>query len=209
MKSDTATESALAYTREELVAGIRARNEWAWRAMTERYEPLLWWIARRYRLSAQDAEDAIQLTWLRCLEHSDQLTDAEKLDGWLATICRRECMRLATKARREVLQTELEMVRLIDDTPAQCDPCAEATLRDQCARLHDAIMALPARQQMVLVELLKREEQSYLALSRRLGLPVGSIGPTRHRAVTRLRLDPRLADVASEFSDCQLQARSA
>ena len=209
MKSDTATESALAYTREELVAGIRARNEWAWRTMTERYEPLLRWLARRYGLSAQDAEDAIQLTWLRCVEHSDQLTDADKLDGWLATICRRECIRLATKARREVLQTELEMVRLIDDTPAQCDPSAEAALRDQCARLHDAIMALPARQRMVLVELLKREGQSYLDLSRRLGLPVGSIGPTRQRAVTRLRLDPRLTDVASEFSDRQLQARSA
>ena len=209
MKSDTATESALAYTREELVAGIRARNEWAWRTMTERYEPLLRWLARRYGLSAQDAEDAIQLTWLRCLEHSDQLSDADKLDGWLATICRRECIRLATKARREVLQTELEMVRLIDDTPAQCDPSAEAALSDQCARLHDAIMALPARQRMVLVELLKREGQSYLDLSRRLGLPVGSIGPTRQRAVTRLRLDPRLTDVASEFSDRQLQARSA
>jgi DNA-directed RNA polymerase specialized sigma24 family protein len=70
-------------------------------------------------------------------------------------------------------------------------------------------MALPARQRMVLVELLKREGQSYLDLSRRLGLPVGSIGPTRQRAVTRLRLDPRLTDVASEFSDRQLQARSA
>jgi DNA-directed RNA polymerase specialized sigma24 family protein len=117
MKSDTATESALAYTREELVAGIRAGNEWAWRAMTERYEPLLRWLARRYRLSAQDAEDAIQLTWLRCLEHNDQLTDADKLDGWLATICRRECIRLATKAQREMPLTELEMVRLVDDTP--------------------------------------------------------------------------------------------
>src|SRR5690242_15273373 len=209
MKSDTATESALAYTRKELVAGIRVRNEWAWRAMTERYEPLLRWLARRYGLSAQDAEDAIQLTWLRCLEHSDQLTDADKLDGWLATICRRECIRLATKAQREMLLTEVEMVRLVDDARAQCDPSAETALRDQCARLHDAIMALPARQRMVLVELLKREGQSYLDLSRRLGLPVGSIGPTRQRAVTRLRLDPRLADVASEFSDRQLQARSA
>jgi RNA polymerase sigma factor (sigma-70 family) len=209
MKSDTATESALSYTREELVAGIRARNEWAWRAITGRYEPLLRWLAGRYGLSAQDAEDAIQLTWLRCLEHSDQLTDPDKLDGWLATICRRECIRLATKASREVSLTELEMARLIDDRPAGCDPYAEAALRDQCARLHDAIMGLPARQRMVLVELLKRGEQSYRDLSRRLGLPVGSIGPTRQRAVTRLRLDPRLADVASQFSDRQLQARSA
>ena len=176
--------------------------------MAERYEPLLRWLARRYGLSAQDAEDAIQLTWLRCLEHSDQLIDADKLDGWLATICRRECIRLAS-ARREVLLTDLEMVRLIDGRPGESDPSAEVALRDQCSRLHDAIMALPARQRMVLVELLKRGEQSYLDLSRRLGLPVGSIGPTRRRAVTRLQRDPRLADVATQFSDRHLQARSA
>jgi len=209
MKSETAAKSSFAYTPEELVAGIRAKNEWAWRALTERYEPLLRWLSRRCGLSAEDAEDALQLTWLRCLEHIDQLTDADRLDGWLATICRRECIRLATKARREVLLSELELIRLIDGRSAERDPGAEAALRDQCNRLHRAIMALPARQRLVLVELLKREDESYLVLSRRLGLPVGSIGPTRQRAVTRLRLDPRIADVPSGHSGRQLQARSA
>jgi Sigma-70 region 2 len=55
----------------ELVAGIRAGDESAWRAMTEQYEPLLRWLSRRCRLSAEDADDAVQLTWLRCLEHID------------------------------------------------------------------------------------------------------------------------------------------
>jgi RNA polymerase sigma factor (sigma-70 family) len=209
MNSETVANSPLAYTPEELVAGIRARDEWAWRAMTERYEPLLRWLARRCGLSAEGAEDAVQLTWLRCLEHIDQLTEVDKLNGWLATICRRECIRLATKARREVLVSELEMARLTDNRSADSDPCAEATLRDQCNRLHHAIMTLPARQRAVLVELLKHEDQSYLELSRRLGLPVGSIGPTRQRAVTRLRLDPRIADVPSRHSNGELQARSA
>jgi len=49
----------------------------------------------------------------------------------------------------------------------------------------------------------------YLDLSRRLGLPVGSIGPTRQRAISRLRLDPRIAEMSSEISDIHLQARSA
>lgn len=208
MKSDTATESAPAYTREELVAGIRARNEWAWRAMTERYEPLLRWLASRYGLSAQSTEDAIQLTWLRCLEHIDQLHDADRLNGWLVTICRRECIRLATKARQEVPLGEPEMTRLIDDGRGDGDPSAEAALRDQCTRLYQAILALPGRQRMVLIELLRRGDQSYLDLSRRLGLPVGSIGPTRNRAVSRLRLDPRIADLSAEISDGHL-ARSA
>jgi RNA polymerase sigma factor (sigma-70 family) len=209
MKSITAAKSALTLTPGELVAGIRAGDESAWRAMAERYEPLLQWLARRHGLSAEDAQDAVQLTWLRCLEHIDQLTDVDRLNGWLATICRRECIRLATNSRRELLLSEPDLVRLSDERREERDPCAETALRDQCNRLYRAILALPERQRVVLVELLKRGDRSYVELSRRLGLPVGSIGPTRQRAVTRLRLDPRIADLSSEYSDRPFQARSA
>jgi RNA polymerase sigma factor (sigma-70 family) len=209
MKPETAAKSAPTSRAEELVAGIRAGEEWAWRAMTEQYQPLLRWLARGCGLSAEDVDDAVQLTWLRCLEHIGQLTDAEALNGWLVTICRRECVRLATKARREVLLSEPDMARLIDDRHAERDPCTEAALRDQYNHLYHAILALPGRQRTVLVELLRRGDQSYLDLSRRLGLPVGSIGPTRMRAVTRLRLDPRLAGLSSRHSGERPQARSA
>jgi RNA polymerase sigma factor (sigma-70 family) len=209
MKSETATKSALALGPEELVAGVRVGDESAWRAMTEQYEPLLRWLARWCGLSAEDADDAVQVTWLRCLEHIDQLTDAGRLNNWLVTICRRECIRLATKARRDVPLSEADMVRLIDGRGEECDPFAEAERRDQCDRLYRAITALPERQRVILVELLRREDQSYLDLSRRLGLPVGSIGPTRQRAVTRLRLDPRIADLSPGYSDHRLQAQSA
>jgi RNA polymerase sigma factor (sigma-70 family) len=166
--------------------------------VTEQYQPLLRWLARRCGLSAEDADDAVQLTWLRCLEHINQLSDAERLNGWLVAVCRRECIRLATKARAEVPFTDLKMAQLIDDRRQECDPCAEAALRDQYDRLYQAIAALPKRQRTVLIELLRREDQSYLTLSRRLGIPVGSIGPTRQRAVSRLRLDPQIADVVTE-----------
>ena len=209
MRSETAAKSASAYSPDELVAGICARDESAWRVMTEKYEPMLRWLARQCGLSAEDAGDAVQLTWLRCLEHIDQLADADRLSGWLGTICRRECIRLASKARREVPLGAPEMGQLIDDRREECDPCIEAALRDQYRRLNLAIMALPERQRTVLVELLRREDQSYLDLSRRLGLPVGSIGPTRQRAVSRLRLDPRIADLSSEISDGHLDALSA
>jgi len=209
MKSETATKSALAFGPEALVAGIRAGDESAWRAMTEQYEPLLRWLARWCGLSAEDAADAVQLTWLRCLEHIGQLADAGKLNGWLITICRRECIRLATKTRREVPLNALDLAQLIDDQRKECDPCAEVVHRDQCDRIYLAIMSLPERQRVVLVELLNRGDQSYLDLSRRLGLPVGSIGPTRQRAVSRLLLDPRVADLPEKRSDRHVQARSA
>ena len=209
MKSEAAAESALARKSAELVSRIQAGDESVWRDMVERYESLLRWIARQCRLSPEEVDDAVQLTWLRCLEHIDQLTDPDRLSGWLAAICRRECIRLATKGRREVPLSGPNLARLIDDGRGDSDPCVKVEARDQHNRLYDAISALPERQKKVVVELLRQEGESYLALSERLGLPVGSIGPTRQRAVTRLRLDPRLAGLSSGISDDQMQARSA
>jgi len=194
---------------EDLVSRIQARDESAWRDMRDQYDPLLRWIARQCRLSAEDIEDVVQLTWLRCLEHIDQLTDPDRLSGWLATICRRESIRLATKDRREVPFSGPDLARLIDNGHDNGDPYANVAARDQYNRLYRAISALPERQKRLLVELLRQEDQSYSDISRRLGLPVGSIGPTRKRAVTRLRLDPRIADLSSGLCDHHLQTRSA
>jgi RNA polymerase sigma factor (sigma-70 family) len=185
----------------DLVGRIRAGDDSAWRDLIDQYEPLLRWLARKHGLSAEDAKDAVQLTWLRCVHHIDQLTDADKLRSWLTTICRRESIRLATKGQREVLLSEPDMARLIDDGRVECDPCAEAERRDERDRLHRAITSLPERQRILLAELLKGQGQSYLDLSHRLGLPVGSIGPTWQRALTRLRRDPRLAALSSTTSD--------
>jgi RNA polymerase sigma factor (sigma-70 family) len=203
-QSQSVTVSTTAHDSEELVDRIRARDESAWRDLSDRYEPLLRWLARQYGLSADDAADVIQLTWLRCLEHIDQLAHKDKLGSWLATICRRECMRLATNGRREIPLSEPDMAPLMTGQSEEWDPCAEVLRGDERRRLYTAIMALPERQRMVVAEVLKRDDRSYLDLSHRLGLPVGSIGPTRQRALARLRHDPRLADLSSATRDREL-----
>lgn len=190
--SGTGTKQELNEHLPEFVERIRARNAFAWHEMVEQYEPTLRRIARQYRLSTQDTDDAVQITWLLCVEHIDQLTQPDRLLSWLATICRRECLRLATRERREALIGESAVTRLIDSRQEEHDPSTEAAQRDDSARLNRAIAALPDRQRTVLLELLGREGYSYLDISRRLGLPVGSIGPTWQRAVTRLRRNPEL-----------------
>jgi RNA polymerase sigma factor (sigma-70 family) len=193
-------EPVTADNSAELVGRIRNGDSSAWRELVDQYEPLLRRLARQYRLSGQDMEDAVQLTWLRCLEHIDQITHADRLRGWLATVCRRESIRLATKGRREIALGEQSVTRLVDNGQEELDPGAEMARRDTHDRLSRAIRALPQKQQLVLTELLKEESRSYLDLSRRLGLPMGSIGPTRQRAIARLRQDPRLAELSLEYS---------
>ena len=180
----------------EFVERIRAGDPFAWREMADQYERTLRRIARQYRLSDQDVDDAVQITWLLCLEHIDQLANPGRLPSWLATICRRECLRLATRERREVLIGESAITWLVDSNQEEQDPSVEAADRDDRARLNRAIAALPDRQRTVLLELLGREGCSYVDISRHLGLPVGSIGPTWQRAVTRLRRDPELAELS-------------
>lgn len=193
-------EPVTADNSAELVGRIRNGDGSAWREVVDQYEPLLRRLARQYRLSGQDMEDAVQLTWLRCLEHIDQITHADRLRGWLATVCRRESIRLAMKGRREIALGEQSVTRLVDDGQEERDPGAEMARRDVYDRLSRAIRALPQKQQLVVTELLKEESRSYLDLSRRLGLPIGSIGPTRQRAIARLRQDPRLAELSLEYS---------
>ena len=188
-------QRVLADNSAELVERIRTGDASAWRELVREHEPMMRRIARQYRLSSQDVDDVVQLAWLRCLEHLDQLTHADRLRAWLGTICRRECLRLATRGQREVPLGESAVTRMIDSHQEEHDPFAEAALRDDHARLSRAITALPDRQRLVLLELLEREGHGYVDVSRCLGLPIGSIGPTWQRALTRLRQDPLLADL--------------
>ena len=50
-----------------------------------------------------------------------------------------------------------------------------------------ALAELPERQRALLLLLIEDPPLSYEEISRRLGLPVGSIGPTRARALARIR----------------------
>jgi len=180
----------------ELVRRAVEGDARAWELIVERHQSLLWWMARQFRLSTDDAADAVQLTWLRCLEHLHQLSDEAALGSWLVTICRRECYRLVNRRRGEVLLAELEDHQAVSGSwygASAPDPCDLVSRQDERVQLRAAIDRLPARPRSVLSALLAHEDDGYAEVARRLGVPIGSLGPTRNRALARLRSDPRLA----------------
>ena len=73
-------------------------------------------VARSYRLSPQDADDAVQATWIKLYEHIDRIRDHDAIAGWLATTIRREALRLLQTHVREVLTDDLH--QSIDDHAA-------------------------------------------------------------------------------------------
>ena len=175
---------ALAHLTREAAAG----GEDAWRALVALLDPMLHSIARGYRLCDADADDVVQITWGRALLHLDRLDDPGAVAGWLAVTARREAMRTLQRGVRELPAAEPPEPRA--SAPA---PEALAFERERGSELHAAIARLSGRQRELMDLLVHRPELSYEEVSRELGMPVGSIGPTRERAFERLRADPGLA----------------
>ena len=184
---------------EQLVAQARAGNQEAWEEIVKTYSPLLRWVARQQRLSTQDADDAVQNTWLRCLESLSSLREPKALVSWLCTTCGRESLRIARASSRSTPFDPQEPGWDEFQAPASIspDPLEVVMQQESKTLLHEAIAELPRNQRTVITALMaeRDERRGYATVSRRLGMPVGSLGPTRQRALGRLRADHRLQRV--------------
>src|SRR5215218_10104063 len=176
-------------TLHRLVGAAGDGDERAWQQLVEAFTPLLSRVARSHRLGDADVDDVVQLTWLQLLRHIRGLDDPGAVRAWLVTTARREALRRLQHGRREYP---------ISDITTAVERPDDASPEDQLLRLErrDAVRVamrkLSSRQQAVLNALLAEPAPPYDAVAERLGLPVGSIGPTRARSLDRLRRDPRL-----------------
>ena len=180
---------------EELVEAARAGDAAAWDALVDRYLPLVTAVIRRLRLSPADADDVNQTVWLRLVEHLDRLREPRALPGWLATTARNEGLRLIKRRGRDL---PVDPAEGAFDTAEDSDP-GEALVQDlQSHALREAMLELPESRRELLLLLLADPPLSYDVISARLGIPRGSIGPTRARALEQLRGSRALRGWADE-----------
>jgi RNA polymerase sigma factor (sigma-70 family) len=174
-------------TVADLVTAARGGDKRAWEELVERYAPLIWSICRRYRLADADAEDIVQAVWLYLVEQLDNIRDPEALPGWLATTTKRACTR-ARRARSALPADD----QVLDSIPDQRTAPAghELIVAERDAALREAFARLPPECQQLLALLMADPPVPYVEISARLGIPVGSIGPTRRRCLDKLRRDP-------------------
>jgi RNA polymerase sigma factor (sigma-70 family) len=184
-----------------LVQAARRGDQSAWDDLVERFLPLVTALIGRHRLSRADADDVNQTVWLRLVEHLDDIREPRAVPGWIATTTRNECLRVLQRGRRTMLVDPLvpsQLDRHPDDALVDDDLLREE--REQALR--DALQELPKSRRELLVLLLADPPVPYSEISRRLGIAVGSIGPTRARAIDQLRtstaLSAFLADCATE-----------
>jgi RNA polymerase sigma factor (sigma-70 family) len=167
----------------KLVLAAGAGDQASWNALVDQFSGLLWAVARAHRLGEADAADVVQITWLRLVEHLDRLRNPAGVGGWLATCARRECVRILRASKRQVPMGD-DFVEQPSLTPLPGEALAR-TERDRA--IQRAFSLLPGRDQALLRLLTAEPSLSYEEIAAALGIPIGSIGPTRQRALERLR----------------------
>ena len=176
----------------DLVAAARDGDKQAWDALVERYAPLVWSICRRHRLGRADADDVAQSVWLRLVGQLDRIREPAALPGWLATTTRRECIRISCAARGPHASIYPLDVENLPDTRAGAAE-QELLAAERHAALREAFSQLPSHGQQLLALLIADPPMPYADISTRLGIPVGSIGPTRSRYLDKMRRHPAIA----------------
>jgi RNA polymerase sigma factor (sigma-70 family) len=175
-----------------LVIRARGGDKRAWDALVERYAPLIWSICRKYRLSRDDADDVSQSVWMRLVDQLDKIRDPAALAGWLATTTRRECGRLVRAAHAPGgVACELNAEIIPDQRAAAVEHQLLAAERH--AALREAFTCLPPEGQRLIAMLIADPPVAYAEVSARLGIPIGSIGPTRSRYLDKMRRHPAVA----------------
>jgi RNA polymerase sigma factor (sigma-70 family) len=175
---------------------IATLDEETWRDLYRNYNGLLRSVAFQHRLSAHEAEDAVQITWLQLVKYAGSLRDPECVAGWLHTTMRRTCLQIIGRRRREQLTADPAQWQVADDAR---QPDTEVVRAERDEALWRAVERLPGRQRELVRTLFIATELSYADVSVRLSMPVGAIGPTRSRALRRLR--DCLAAAGLEYDD--------
>ncbi|WP_018656929.1 RNA polymerase sigma factor [Actinomadura flavalba] len=160
----------------DLVRRARRDDEDAWNALVTRYSELLWAVARSCRLGDADCADVVQITWLRLIERLDTLHTPEHVGGWLCTTARRESLRLAAARGLPPIQ---------DVPAAAASPHDIVAARESVCAVATALRRLgrPCRNLLRVLALTSR----YSEVAAALGMPTGSVGPSRARCLAALR----------------------
>jgi RNA polymerase sigma factor (sigma-70 family) len=174
----------------ELAAVVRAASGGdasALRCLVDRFDRALRSVTRFYRLSEWDADDVIQTTWLVFLERGRTLREPAAVSGWLMTTARRESLRVLQAGMREQPTDDPALGDSVD-----ADPHHELLAAERRTALLGALEELPLRKRRLMTLLVAKPEMSYEDVGQTLGMPVGSIGPTRLRSISHLRGSTRL-----------------
>lgn len=175
----------------ELLLACRRGDEAAWNALVSRYQRLVYAIPRRAGLDEDLAAEVFQEVFLTLFEKLDAIEQPERLQAWIVTTARRKTLRLISREKRTVSFSggdetagDFELETLSDDAPLPDDVMVK--MQEQ-HRVRAALEELDERCNKLLIALFyTNEPPAYSEIAKQIGMPEGSVGPTRARCLQKL-----------------------
>ena len=168
--------------------------------LVDEVTPLLWSVARQQGVTRVCAEDVVQNTWLKLVEHAESIADPQSVLKWLITTAKRDAWTLCSRSRREGPGTAEDVA---DRETGDTEPSPEEAVlaADEGSVLWTHFAALPERCRTLLRTVAVADRPDYAHVAEALGMPMGSIGPTRGRCLAKLRAallsDPHWGEMTS------------
>ena len=180
-----------------LVSRCRRGEGAAWETLVHRYQRLVFAIVRRVGLDEHAAADVFQTVFARLVVHLPRIADPQRLQAWIVTTAKREALLALRRGRRTVSMTraddtvdEASEWDIADDSLLPEEVLAELQQLDQLRHALDRLEN-PCRELLLMLFRDDGDKLPYEEVAQRLGMSVGSIGPTRSRCLGKLR---RLVD---------------
>ncbi|HEV2835633.1 MAG TPA: sigma-70 family RNA polymerase sigma factor [Pyrinomonadaceae bacterium] len=172
----------------ELVLACRRGDQLAWEKLVRRYQRLIYAIPLRAGLNDDQAAEIFQDVFTTLFQKLNDIKEPARLQAWLVTTARRKTWRMISKAQTaqhsEADAEDYEAVTVRDQTPL---PDEQLLLLEEQHRIRIALSSLDERCRTLLHMLFYRQEPpSYAEIAATLGIPEGSIGPTRARCLAKL-----------------------
>lgn len=189
---DQAARDAAAARGAELVERCLDGDESAWEALVAEYGSLVWTVARKAGLSDEDAADVYQTVWRIAVEDLSRVRRTDRVGAWLARTTHFQAMRTI----RSYCTSRRALAKL-PSRETDGEVPEDALVRLEERQLVAQAFAELGRRCRELLKLLYYEQPrpAYRVVADRLGMRIGSIGPTRARCLQRL--EGRLSGGAS------------
>jgi len=170
-------------TKDKDIVSLLATNpEAGFRMIADRYGRKLYWHIRRLVILHEDADDALQNTFINVWKNLESFRRESSLYTWLYRIATNEAIALINRRNRQSTVP-------IDDLGSVFAGAAEGSTwfdgDEAVKKLQNAILKLPEKQRIVF-NLRYYEEMSYEDMKKILGTSTGALKASYHLAVKKI-----------------------
>lgn len=160
---------------------MRRNPESGIRMVMQKYGEPVYWHARRLLVSHDDAQDAVQETFIKVYRSFHSLKEAKALRSWIYRIATNEALRFIERNKTPRLLTES-----IDDSATDIAATDYTDYTDlEAVKLQKAILSLPPKQQATF-NMRYYDEMEYQQIAEAMETTVSTVKVNYHLAKEKI-----------------------